>query len=98
MEDIYLLLLGAKYKNLDKCPAGVIKVTDLAVKAYDAAKMQEVETFVFVMNEMKKFINFGFASPQKEKMLKAVADIEKSNSPQSFLENFRTFLKITLSK
>jgi hypothetical protein len=97
MEDIYLLLLGSKYKELDKYPANVIKVIDLAIKAYDAAKMQEAETFIFVMTEMKKFINFSFASPQKEKMIAEITRIESSNSPQSFLENFRSFLKITLS-
>jgi len=96
MEDIYVLLLGSKYRELDKYPANVIKIIDLAVKAYEAAKMQDAETLAFVMIELKKFINFAFLSPQKEDLLQAIAAIEKSTTYQGFLENFRGFIKIAL--
>lgn len=93
MEELYYQLLGAKYHDLEKQTANVKKVIDLAIKAYDFTKKQELENFVFTMDELKKFIRLAFKSPKKDNLLFDFEEIMHSKSATHYIENFRKLLK-----
>ena len=93
MEQVYKLLLGSKYKQLDKYPSNVIKVIDLAVKAFDFVKRDEVENFDFVTLEMRKFITLAFKSPLKEILLMDLEQTIDSKSPKEYFDNVQKLIK-----